>query len=77
MSTEPTPERRTAREAVLLELTQIPTAAGHEQRVMDYIDRWLAERGNRLTVRRDDAGNYMVTQRSHDGTVPLDRKSVV
>ena len=67
----PSPQLRAAREAVLLELTQIPTAAGHEQRVMEFIDRWLAERGNRLTVRRDDAGNYLVTQRSHDGTVPL------
>ena len=67
----PTPEIRAAREAVLLELTQVPTAAGHEDRVMAWIDRWLAERADRLVVRRDDARNYLVTQRAHDGRTPL------
>jgi endoglucanase len=68
---QPTPELRAAREAVLLELTQVPTAAGHEGRVMAYIDRWLAERAAKLEVRRDGAGNYLVTQRAHDGRTPL------
>ena len=67
----PTPELRAAREAVLLELTQVPTAAGREDRVMAWIDRWLAERADRLEVRRDDARNYLVTQRAHDGRTPL------
>ena len=61
------PELRAAREAVLLELTQVPTAAGHERRVMAYIDRWLEARADRVDVRRDDVGNYLVTQRRHGG----------
>ena len=68
---QPTPELRAAREALLLELTQVPTAAGHEGRVMAFIDRWLAARAAKLAVRRDDAGNYLVTQRTHDGRTPL------
>ena len=67
----PTPELRAAREAVLLELTQIPTAAGLEHRVMAYLDRWLAARSASLEVIRDDAGNYLVTQRRRDAQVPL------
>lgn len=68
---DPAPEVRAAREAVLLELTQLPTAAGLEGRVMAYVDRWLAARADALEVRRDDAGNYLVTQRAHDGRTPL------
>jgi hypothetical protein len=41
--TTPTPEIRAAREAVLLEVTQIPTAAGHEHAVMAFIDQWLTK----------------------------------
>jgi endoglucanase len=66
-----TPEIRAAREAVLLELTQLPTAAGMEGRVMAWIDRWLAARADRLAVARDDVGNYLVTRRDHDGRAPL------
>ncbi len=66
-----TPEIRAAREAVLLELTQLPTAAGLEGRVMSWIDRWLAARADRLAVERDDVGNYLVTRRDHDGRTPL------
>jgi hypothetical protein len=32
------PARMAAREALLLELTQIPTAAGHEDRVIAFVD---------------------------------------
>jgi endoglucanase len=64
-------ELRAAREALLLELTQIPTAAGHERRVMAYIDRWLSKRADRVEVKRDDAGNCLATQRRHDRSTPL------
>ena len=64
-------ERRRVREALLLELTQVPTAAGHEDRVMAFIDAWLGRFAGRVTVARDDVGNYLVTQRRHDGTRPL------
>ena len=45
-----TPEIRAAREALLLEVTQIPTAAGHETAVMAFIDRWLAEHASAVTM---------------------------
>ena len=67
----PTPEIRAAREALLLEVTQIPTAAGHESAVMAFIDRWLAEHASAVTTQRDDVGNYLITQRRHGGTSPL------
>ena len=67
----PTPEIRAAREALLLEVTQIPTAAGHESAVMAFIDRWLATHAAAVTTQRDDVGNYLITQRRHGGTTPL------
>ncbi len=67
----PTPEIRAAREALLLEVTQIPTAAGLESKVMAFIDQWLSERAAEVTTKRDDAGNYLITQRRHNGNTPL------
>ena len=40
----------------LKQITMLPTAAGHEGRVVAWIDRWLAERPD-IAVRRDDHGN--------------------
>jgi endoglucanase len=42
----------------LMELTQVPTAAGHEERVAAWIGRWAAGAGVELT--RDAAGNLHV-----------------
>jgi endoglucanase len=67
----PTPEIRAAREALLLEVTQIPTAAGHEHAVMAFIDQWLTKHANAVTTQRDDVGNYLITQRRHNGNAPL------
>jgi endoglucanase len=64
-------DRLRAREALLLELTQIPTAAGREDRVMAFLDAWFARHAAKVVVARDDVGNYLVTQRRHDGTRPL------
>ena len=69
--TTPTPEIRAAREALLLEVTQIPTAAGHEHAVMAFIDQWLTKHANAVTTQRDDVGNYLITQRRHNGNAPL------
>ena len=69
--TTPTPEIRAAREAVLLEVTQIPTAAGHEHAVMAFIDQWVTKHANAVTTQRDDVGNYLITQRRHNGNAPL------
>lgn len=48
--------------SVALELTQIPTAAGREQNVIAYIERWCAARPQ-LVLTRDDAGNMTIAQR--------------
>jgi endoglucanase len=48
----------------LMELTQIPTAAGREQRVVRWIERWVAERPS-LVLTRDAAGN-LVARKSTD-----------
>ncbi len=66
-----TPEIRAVREALLLEVTQIPTAAGHEHAVMAFIDRWLAKHAKAVTTQRDEVGNYLITQRRHSGNTPL------
>lgn len=43
----------------LMELTQIPTAAGREQRVIDWVLAWAGQR--RVVVRRDRFGNVMLS----------------
>ncbi|HZW11044.1 MAG TPA: hypothetical protein VFF69_14170 [Phycisphaerales bacterium] len=43
----------------LLTLTQIPTAAGRERRVIRWIERWVADRPE-LTLHADGAGNLIV-----------------
>jgi len=59
-------------ETWLLELTSTPTAAGREERVMAWLDGWLRPRAKKLRVRRDDAGNYLVTRRdARTGGAPL------
>lgn len=45
----------------LRELTSLPTAAGHEDAVVAWIERWVASRP-RLRLRRDGAGNVIIMQ---------------
>jgi putative aminopeptidase FrvX len=56
----------------LLEITQIPTAAGREQRVVAWIERWVSERPD-LRLTRDDAGNLVIAPATPwgDGTEPV------
>lgn len=49
-------------ETWLLELTQIPTAAGHEGRVIEWIERWVAQRPS-LVLERDRFGNMTIRSR--------------
>lgn len=49
----------------LLDLTAVPTAAGHEDRVVRWIERWVGERAD-LALRRDDAGNMVVSFAGQD-----------
>jgi endoglucanase len=43
----------------LRELTSLPTAAGHEDAVVEWIERWVASRPH-LRLRRDGAGNVII-----------------
>lgn len=56
MSIEIAADRRATHHRWLLELTQIPTAAGREGRVVAWIQRWVAERPG-ITLSSDAAGN--------------------
>ncbi len=49
-------DERSSEIELLLELTQIPTAAGREGRVAAFIERWAAARAD-LELTRDKAGN--------------------
>lgn len=54
------PERdRAAHRQWLLEITQIPTASGREQRIVEWIRRWARARKD-LTLREDGAGNIVI-----------------
>lgn len=57
---------RAAHERWLLELTQIPTAAGREQRVVEWIRRWCAERPH-LALTVDGAGNLQIAAKEAGG----------
>jgi endoglucanase len=64
--------RQAAREALLAELTQIPTAAGVEDRVIAFVDAWIGARTDRVHAERDDAGNVLVWQRRRPaGIAPI------
>ena len=56
----PTPRQQDAHRKWLVELTAIPTAAGHEDRVIKWVERW-ARRRTDLRLRRDAAGNVIIT----------------
>ena len=56
---------------MLLELTSLPTAAGREDRVQAYLDRWLASRKASLRFKRDAAGNLLVTRKTRSRKAPI------
>ncbi len=57
----------------LLELTSLPTAAGKEERVIAWIERWTKERSKDLQLDHDPFGNLLITQRrrSIKGVAPI------
>lgn len=58
-------------ESVLLELTAIPTAAGHEDRVQAYLDRWLKKRARSVTWKRDKLGNLLIRRATKNRKPPI------
>jgi putative aminopeptidase FrvX len=59
---------RAEHEQWLSELTQLPTAAGREFRVIRWIERWVAARPD-VTLTTDAAGNLVVTRREAPTTL--------
>lgn len=62
---------RTQREQFLMEIASIPTASGREDRVIEFIERWVAGRPT-LRLSRDGAGNLWIqpsAPHSADSTV--------
>ncbi|MFZ9913795.1 MAG: hypothetical protein ACO3IB_00445 [Phycisphaerales bacterium] len=53
---------RRAHEEFLLEVTSLPTAAGREDRVIEFIERWVAARAERCVLSRDRFGNLTIAQ---------------
>jgi endoglucanase len=62
--------RRAARERWLLQLTGIPTAAGREERVVEWVEHWLRPR-RELRLRRDTAGNMIIRPAGRGRARPL------
>ena len=54
----------------LMELTAIPTAAGQEDRVIAWIERW-ADKQNGITLKRDKYGNLILTQNRKSVKKPI------
>lgn len=61
-------ETRAAHERLLVAVTSIPTATGKEQRVIDYIAQWVAER-HALAMTADDAGNLTISRKGASPTL--------
>jgi putative aminopeptidase FrvX len=63
-------ETRALHRRWLFEITQIPTAAGREDRVERWIERWAAERPD-VTLTRDAVGNITLARTHEPGGRPL------
>lgn len=53
-----------------MELTAIPTAAGQEWRVIDWIEKWVNKQ-NGIALKRDKFGNLLLTQTRKSAKKPL------
>lgn len=65
-----TAAQRRTHQRWLLELTGLPTAAGREHRVYEWINRWLADRPD-LQARSDRHGNMMISIRGRRSARPV------
>lgn len=61
---------RAQAEKWLGELTNLPTASGVEDRVVDWVTRWVSRRDD-LKLDRDPGGNLFITQKGRKPHAPL------
>ncbi len=54
----------------LEELTHLPTASGHEDRVVAWVQRWVARRSD-LTLSIDSGGNVLIAQKGRKKAAPV------
>jgi endoglucanase len=54
----------------LMEITDIPTAAGQEWRVIDWIEAWTKRQGG-ITLKKDRFGNLLLTQTRKSSKKPI------
>jgi putative aminopeptidase FrvX len=64
------PVTRKAAERWLAELTNLPTAPGVEDRVVDWVERWAGRRDD-LKLTRDSGGNLFITQKGRKRQAPV------
>ena len=57
-------------ESILRELTALPTAAGREARVVDWVEAWARRRRN-VELDRDGYGNLLLRRRGVSGESPI------
>jgi len=63
-------ERRHLHRDWLLKLTSMPTATGHEQRVIDWVEAWVQQRPE-LALTRDAVGNLTIALQKDPSDRPL------
>lgn len=64
------PNTRGRHERDLIELTSLPTAAGREDRVIAWVERWVGRR-KRVELSRDAFGNLMLKRRGVTSKSPI------
>lgn len=64
------PVTRKTAERWLAELTNLPTAPGVEDRVVDWVERWASRRDD-LKLTRDSGGNLFITQKGRKRQAPV------
>ncbi len=62
---------RKRHEQYLLEVTGLPTAAGLEGRVVEWIKRWADQHRRKLTLRADRYGNLVVKRKAARSSKPI------
>lgn len=65
-----TARQRTEHRRWLEQITGLPTAAGHEDRVVEWVTDWVGRRRN-LSVRADAGGNLVITRSGTSRRRPL------